>query len=221
MKQSILDALKAKYPGVSEKILSRIADKLAKTVTKAEDVQTAVDGVTFQQVLESYGDSRATEAQQTAVKNYEKTYGLKDGKKVDADTKGDEGKIEVSEDIPSWAKAVIESNKTLVEEVKAIKNEKLTANRRDQLSKIISVLPESIRKSYERTPVDNLTDEEFETLKTDVTNEVADITKVTRAKDAVFGQPTFQGGSKTQQTSGGDKEATDDEAKTVVDKLGI
>ena len=53
MRQLILDALKTKFTGVSEKILGRIADKLAKTVTTQEQVQTAVDGVQFQQVLES------------------------------------------------------------------------------------------------------------------------------------------------------------------------
>ena len=61
MRQQILDALKAKFTGVSEKILGRIADKLSKTATTQEQVQTAVDGVQFQQVLESYGDSRATD----------------------------------------------------------------------------------------------------------------------------------------------------------------
>ena len=83
MRQQILEALKAKFSGVSEKILGRIADKLAKTVTTAEQVATAVEGVTFQQVLDSYGDSRATEAQQTAVHNYETKYGLKDGQKIE------------------------------------------------------------------------------------------------------------------------------------------
>ena len=78
MRKEILDALKAKFTGVSDAILGRIADKLAKTATTAEQVATAVEGVTFQQVLESYGDSRATEAQQTAVSNYEKKHGLKD-----------------------------------------------------------------------------------------------------------------------------------------------
>lgn len=82
MKQQILTALKAKFVGVSDAILDRVATKLAQTVTTAEQVQTAVDGVTFQQVLESYGDSRATQATQTAVHNYETKYGLKDGVKV-------------------------------------------------------------------------------------------------------------------------------------------
>ena len=38
--------------------------------------------MTLQQLFDSYGDSWATEAQRTAVSNYEKKYGLKDGAKV-------------------------------------------------------------------------------------------------------------------------------------------
>ena len=227
MRQQILDALKAKFTGVSEKILGRIADRLAKTVTTQEQVATAVEGVTFQQVLDSYGDSRATEATQTAVANYEAKHGLKDGKVVQKQTtvvedkNDDKGNGE--EKVPAWAQALIESNKTLSEQVKAMQGEKLTANRRDQLSKIISTLPASIRKAYERTPVDTLTDEEFETLKGEITSEAAEIAKETTAKGVVFGRPTVQGGTKTQQstTNNGGKEATDDEAAAVVDKLGI
>lgn len=227
MRQQILDALKAKFSGVSEKILGRIADKLAKTVTTQEQVATAVEGVTFQQVLDSYGDSRATEATQTAVANYETKHGLKDGKVVQKpatvveNPKDDKGNGE--EKVPAWAQALIESNKTLSEQVRAMQGEKITANRRDQLSKIISTLPPSIRKAYERTPVDALSDEEFETLKGEITSEAAEIAKETTAKGVVFGRPTVQGGTKTQQpaTSNGGKEATDDEAAAVVDKLGI
>lgn len=227
MRQQILDALKAKFTGVSEKILGRIADRLAKTVTTQEQVATAVEGVTFQQVLDSYGDSRATEATQTAVANYEAKHGLKDGKVVQkpepTGTAKTDGDGDGGEKIPDWAQALIESNKTLTEQVRTMQGEKLTANRREQLSKIISTLPPSIRKAYERTPVDTLTDEEFETLKGEITSEAAEIAKETTAKGVVFGRPTVQGGTKTQQSTAdnGGKEATDDEAKAVVDKLGI
>ena len=225
MKKELLDALKAKFTGVSEKILGRIADRLAKTVTTQEQVATAVEGVTFQQVLDSYGDSRATEATQTAVANYEAKHGLKDGKVVQKPApETNTGEQDNGEEkIPAWAQKLIESNKTLTEQVRTMQGEKLTANRREQLSKIISTLPPSIRKAYERTPVDTLTDEEFETLKGEITSEAAEIAKETTAKGVVFGRPTVQGGTKTQQSTAdnGGKEATDDEAKAVVDKLGI
>ena len=74
MKKEILEALTTKFPGVSVSILDRIATKLAETVTTAEQVKTAVEGVTIQQVIESYGDSRATEASNTARKNAVKDY---------------------------------------------------------------------------------------------------------------------------------------------------
>lgn len=83
MLQEILNALKAKFEGVSDAVLNRIAAKLAKTVTTAEQVKSAVDGVTLQQVIDSYADNRATEATQTAIRNYEQKHGLKDGVKID------------------------------------------------------------------------------------------------------------------------------------------
>lgn len=223
MKQRILEALKAKFPGVSDKILGRIADKLVKTVTTQEQVATAVEGVTFQQVLESYGDSRATEASQTAVRNYEATYGLKDGKVVKQDDDGIKKEGDGDEKVPAWAQALLADNKEMKATIKAMQGEKITASRRDQLSKITSTLSPAIRKAYERTPVDTLTDEEFESLKGEITSEAAEIAKETTAKGVVFGRPSVQGGTKTQQTSSnhGGKEATEDEATAVVDKLGI
>lgn len=224
MRQQILDALKAKFVGVSDKILGRIADRLAKTVTTQEQVATAVEGVSFQHVLDSYGDSRATEATQTAINNYETKHSLKDGKPVE---KQEQTKVTTtenggSEDVPAWAKALIESNKALAEQVKTMQGEKLTASRREQLTKITSSLPASVRKAYERTPVDTLTEEEFESLKNDITAEVAEIAKETTIKGATFGRPTIQGGTKTQQgAEAGGKEATDEEATAVVDKLVI
>ena len=53
MRQKILDALKLRFEGVSDAVLGRLADRLAKTVTAEEGVQPSVDGITFQQVIES------------------------------------------------------------------------------------------------------------------------------------------------------------------------
>ncbi len=86
MKKEILEALTTKFQGVSSSVLDRIATKLAKTITKTEDIATAVEGVTIQQIIDSYTDSRVTEASETARKNavndYESKYGLKDGVKT-------------------------------------------------------------------------------------------------------------------------------------------
>ena len=52
MKQKILEALKTRFIGVDEKVLNRVAEKLAKTVTTEEGVQPAVDATTFQQIID-------------------------------------------------------------------------------------------------------------------------------------------------------------------------
>lgn len=203
MKQKILTALKAKFVGVSDAILDRVATKLAQTVTTAEQVQTAVDGVTFQQVLESYGDSRATQATQTAVHNYETKYGLKDGVKVTPPeqqppvppvTPPVTPPAGGAEAVPAWAQALIESNNSLKNELAQMKTDRTTETRKQQISTLIEKLPENLRKAYSRTPVDGLTDEQFTTLVGEITTEVGDIQSSIQQKGAVFGKPAAQNG---------------------------
>lgn len=213
MKQKLFDALKAKFPGVNANVLNRIAEKLAKTVTTDEQVTTAVAGVTqeFIEIIESYGDSRATEAQQTAVHTYETKYGLKDGQKIDA-TGGAAGGQTGSgttvqqqqsaggaqEQVPAWAQALIDSNKKLNDRLDKMDGERTTATRKQQLSTIIEKLPENLRKAYERTPVNDLTDEQFNALVGEITTEVNGIVSEVQAKGAVFGKPTVTGGTGNQ-----------------------
>lgn len=222
MKKTILEALKAKFPGVADAILERVAAKLAKTATTDEQAQAAVEAATFQQVLESYGDSRATDATKTAVLNYEKTHGLKDGKPVAPAASPDKGTEPAPEendpDMPAWAKRLFESNKALTNSIAELKGERTTTARRQQLAAITDKLPESLRKSYGRVPVENLTDEEFTALTGEITAEVEGIVKEMGAKGAVFGRPAKSGGN---SGSGNEKEATDAEVQAVVDRLSI
>lgn len=222
MRKEIMDALKAKFAGVSESILGRIADKLAKTASTQEQVATAVEGVTFQQVLESYGDSRATEAQQTAVSNYEKKHGLKEGQKVE----GGAPKTEPDKNIPpagggdlasQITEAVKAAVKPLQDEIAALKTGKVTETRKQKLDAIIGKLPEDLRKPYARTPVSNLSDEEFEALTGEIRAEVDGMLTATSVRGAVFGRPA--GGGALAGSKG--KEATEEEAGKVVERLGI
>ena len=83
MKEKILAALKTKFSGVDEAILSRIADKKATGVTDENQVNSIVEGISFQDVLQNYGDFRAGQAQTTSIANYEKKHELKDGKPIE------------------------------------------------------------------------------------------------------------------------------------------
>ena len=195
MKQQILDALKAKFEGVSDAILGRIAEKLAKTATTAEEVETAVAGVTFQQVLESYGDSRATEAQQSAVSNYEKKHNLKDGKPIEKQEPPKPTPPTGGEDVPAWAKELIESNKKAYEEINRLKAERTTETRQAQLSKLTEKLPEPIRKAYGRISVDNMTDEDFTALLNDVNGETEAISQTLNTPRGGSGRPFVAAGA--------------------------
>ena len=200
MYQLILNALKAKFQGVSDAVLSRIANKLAKTVTSQEQVATSAEGVTLQQVIDSYADHRATEAQQTAVHNYESKYGLKDGEKVTPVTVQQQGGQPTggqstqptagATETPEWAKQLIEQNKVLTDRIAKMEGQRTTDSRKQQLSTIIAKLPEQLRKPYERITLDSLSDEQFNTLVTEVTTEVEGIANDINSKGAVFGRPT-------------------------------
>ena len=217
MKQKLFDALKAKFPGVNANVLGRIADKLAKTATTDEQVTTAVAGVTQDMIdiIESYGDSRATEAQQTAITNYEKKHNLKDGVKAGGGTGGEHGTEtgknngagEGAEAVPEWAKTLIDTNKALSERIAKMETERTTSTRKQQLMEVIGQLPDALKKAYERTPLDNITEEEFATLMTDVKAEVDGIMAERKTKGAVFGRPTGHNTHDSQELSKEQQEA--------------
>lgn len=209
---ALLAALKAKFEGVSDAVLDRvIKSKFGKTVTTTEQVETAVAGVTWQSIIDSYGDSRANEAQVTAVSNYEKKHGLKDGVKIGGGEQivQQPPKTEQDGDMPAWAKALVDSNKALTDKLNALEGDRITASRKAKLSAVVEKLPETLRKAYERTPVDKITDEEFETLLGEITTEVDGLATTVQAKGSVFGKPSAQNGRQAQQTAELSKEQID------------
>lgn len=206
MKEQILEALRAKFPGRSAVILGRIADKLAKTATTPEQVTTAVEGVTPEliEVIESYGDSRATEASTTAVTNYEAKYGLREGKPTTPPAPTGDGndnapKGQADESVPAWATSLVERVTTLQNELNRRDAERTTTGRRQALEAIYGHLPEPLRKGYERIPLDTLSDEEFTKLSADVTTEVGEIGQALAAKGAVFSTPSAHHGGAAAQ----------------------
>lgn len=81
--EQILAGLQTKFSGVDTATLTRIATKKAEGVTDEEKVNSIVEGISFSDVLNNYGDFRAGQAQVSAVSNYEKKHGLKDGKPIE------------------------------------------------------------------------------------------------------------------------------------------
>ena len=216
MKQTIIDLLKTKVEGVDESILSRIADtKAAKSVKTEDDANAYVEGITLNQLLSSYGDIRSTEAQRSAVSNYEKKHGIKDGKKVSVE---DDHKTldneDNNDDMPAWAKAMLESNKKLAEQVAVMPAEKHTAARKQRLDAIINRLPERDRRGYARTSFADLSDEDFDTLLDDINNEVEETLKDNQTTGTTFRAPFHRQGGDQQK-----KEATKAEVDAVMSHL--
>lgn len=231
MKTKVIEALTTKFSGVDAKILGRIADNImhSKTIETEDDVNSAVEEVTFADVLKSYGDSRAAEATKSSVLNYEKKHGLKDGKPLVArkedenedeeNNKSDKSAKKSKEDpdeIPAWAKALIDSNKELKDELSAMKQGKITDSRKAKFNKAIEGLTELQRKAYSRVSLENLSDEDFDSLMKEVSSEVEEFAKENSGKGAALTPPI--GGKHT----GSDvKEASDKEVEDVLSHMNI
>ncbi|MDD3238642.1 MAG: hypothetical protein PHW47_00865 [Lachnospira sp.] len=132
MKEKILAALKTKFVGVDDAILDRIATKKAEGLTDESQIPAIVEGVSFSYVLTSYGDFRAGDATQSAIRNYEKKHNLKDGKPIENASPNPQPE-EKKDDVPAWAQVLIESNKALSTELSTLKQEKLQATRQEQI----------------------------------------------------------------------------------------
>ena len=132
--EQILAGLKTKFQGVDDATLQRIASKKAEGVTDESKVNSIVEGISFQDVLTSYGDYRADGAQKTAVSNYEKKHNIKDGKPIEEPKPQDplpKPTPQTTEQVPAWAQSLIDSNKTLSEKLAAM-DAKTKADERNQ-----------------------------------------------------------------------------------------
>ena len=132
--EQILAGLQQKFTGVDTVILTRIATKKAEGVTDETKVNSIVEGISFSDVLNSYGDFRAGQAQTSSIANYEKRHGLKDGKPIETTNTTTTIKTEENkDDVPAWAQALIDSNKSLSDKLTQFETEKAQATRSQQI----------------------------------------------------------------------------------------
>ena len=133
--EQILAGLQQKFAGVDTAILTRIATKKAEGVTDETKVNSIVEGISFSDVLNSYGDFRAGDASKTAVSNYEKKHNLKDGKPVETTTTTTQQ--QTTEQQPDMAKiiadAVSAAVKPLSDKIAQFETEKSQATRQEQI----------------------------------------------------------------------------------------
>lgn len=217
METKILELLTTKFEGVSENVLSGIAKKIAKTAKNEDEATSAVEELTFQNILEQYADQRATAASLTAVKNYEKKFGIKDGKKIEKDNDSENKQVELNEnkdDVKELLKAILEQQKTLGGRIATLEGDKISSSRKTQLDNLLSGLPESYKKAYSRLQYKDLSDDDFSAMLTEIGSEVEGIKKSENARGAAF-KPPFTGSGDNP------KKATDKEIDEVVNLLNV
>lgn len=182
MKKKIQDALKVKFPGVSDTVLAKIADNLLKNVTKEEDITSEVEKVSFQQVLDL---SRAE-----TVASYEQQHGLKDGVKVETAT---ETKTEQpADDLESRISAAVAAAlKPVTDDLNGLKGEKIANTRKQQLTAILEKAPAHFRERYEKdfTRLTFKDDADYDSWLTDVKADTDKLADDEATKGAVFGRP--------------------------------
>lgn len=199
MKELILAALRTKYDGVSDAILNRMADKIAKTVTGESGIAAAVEAITTQQLLEAYGDSRATEAANSAVANYEKKHLLKDGKSIETKTATKEDKIEPGEkegatDLEQIKAAIAVAMAPITKELEILKAEKNDSSRKRSLEEALKDTPEYFKKKalrdFDRVAPTIQDDDAFEAYMSEIKEDAIVFSNETTANAAVFGTPS-------------------------------
>ena len=173
-KEEIIAALQAKFGGIPSDTISGIAEKLAKTADpSATDANTLIEGITFADIVKSYGDSRAQSAAQTAVRNYERKFQLKDGAPITPNTppqtpadttphnnpnptfissqqpQQPAAQQQPQQDIAALiAQAVAQAVSPLQDQLNQYKGQQLQTARKSRYEAAIKPLPEGIRKQY-------------------------------------------------------------------------
>ena len=102
-----------------------------------------------------------------------------------------------------------------------MKGEKVTETRKQKLAATIKNLPESLRKGYERISVKDYSDEDFDTLISDITTEVSTVESEMKAKGYVFGQPQTGTSTSTSTSSTSKGQASEQEVKDAVARINV
>ncbi len=243
MYQQILDALKKRFTGVNDKILERMAKKLAKTTKTEEEVQTAADGVSFQQIIDSEGDRRANEATDTAVRNYETKHNLKDGKPATKqDDEDDDDEILDDDDVTDGdepaakgkqatrkgrqgrrmsttdklLQKILDNQTRIDERLNRMDEEKVGKSRRQRFEELFKDAPEGVKTRHMRD-FDRLTfkdDDDYNGWLDDIQPEIESEINDAKAAGGVTTPP--RGGKQTRKEGEVDPDVTsylDSEAK--------
>lgn len=236
--EKLLEALRAKFVGLGDDVLGLYANKVKRDGMTDDEAIASVPDLTWANLFRFYSDFRADQASKTARKNAEKDFNAKlqamNEQKADLlpleqtdlqpqqQTQNNvqtQQQQKAEESVPTWAKALLEQNKQLAERLNAFETAKTVDGRRSEVANIIKDLNPSMRRAYERTPLDNLSEEQFQQLKSEIASEVKQIQDDGRGKSTIFGKPL--GGNQDRQTASQTQGANTKEVEDVLSKLSL
>lgn len=180
--EQILAGLQQKFAGVDTATLTRIATKKAEGVTDETKVTSIVEGISFQDVMQNYGDFRAGQAQTSAVSNYEKKHGLKDGKPIENPKPEPPKPTPKPDEQPDIAKMIADGIaagiKPFADKLSAYEAREAQAQRNSQISAVAKKygIPEFMLKDR-NIPENTDLDTYFKDMKQDMSNSGFQFTK--------------------------------------------
>jgi hypothetical protein len=165
MKTKILALLSAKFAGVRKDGLAQLASALAFQATTDEEANTLVEKFTPDQVNDFVKDFRKDVDKEVSVAN--KTFEGTLKEKFDLVEKKGDPKTDPDptnpNDMPAWAKALIDQNKALADKIGGFEGTKTKESRLQSLESKLVDVPESFKaqklKDFSRMSFD--TDEAF------------------------------------------------------------
>lgn len=219
MKELILKALKTKYAnkGFSAKTLEQMAEYLSGQVTEEAQIDNAVSGADgIMSVFQSEIDRRVNE---TRTQQQQQSQQQQSQQQTQSQQQAQQQQVvtQQQEDVPAWAKMLLESNKALQQELSVIKGESVLKTRTQRLSEKLAntpdVLKNKIIKDFARMKFES--DEDFDTYLTETESDLKGA--VQKAGEGIF-PPPFPG---EQNDTGGSKSAIENWAKGKVEQSKI
>lgn len=211
MKDKILAAIKAKFPGVnlSKKRLEAIA---AKIELKVIDDESKIDAALA--TYDEYNSLAELAKQDDALRNLEAHKKANPGKKEDPIKPIEVVEPPLDENTPAWVKLILEQNKKLSEGLAAIQGEKAQSTIRTKLTTLLSEKGKEVPASYWGKRAIPEKEEELDAFVTDVQTDYSAFKKeLTEQGLSVLSAP--RAGQGASAAGGGSKEVSPEIQKFV------
>ena len=200
MKDKIFSAAKTRFAalGLDDDILRPFCEHLANSVKEESEIEGALAGA--EPLLKSW-QKAADKIRENAAKTKNKKPAENNNEPKEPPTT-EPKTTENTEEIPAWAQS-------LINEIKTLKTEKVTNQRKEVFDKLIEGLPESLRQSYSFINYSDMSDDDFTKLTNSVKENVEKVTSEIGIKGGIFKTPM-------ENNKGNSKGRSEKEVKSIV-----